>query len=74
MFIRDPFHLIRLRKTNQIVILFIVYTGLVSRIADSLQEGRLSSIGSANDKNAESSVLGCGVCDVGHGVDCDVKS
>jgi hypothetical protein len=62
---------IRLRETDQIVILFIVYAGLLSRITDSLQEGRLSGVGSPNDKNAESSVLLCGV---GHGVGFDVRS
>jgi hypothetical protein len=61
MFIRDTFYLARICETNEIVILFIVNAGLVSRIADSLQEGCLSGVGPTDDKNAESSVLLCGV-------------
>ena len=59
----------RSSETDQIVILLIVYAGLFGRIADTLQEGRLASVGSADDKNTEVSIFLSdfeGFCDIGH--------
>ena len=59
----------RSSETDQIVILFIIYAGLFSGVTDALQEGRLPSVGSADDENTEVSISFSdfeGVCDIGH--------